>query len=98
MTVVQTADGESKRVIFVDPSSDKFTAKDRTGQLGKIIEPDFSKIIKAVHGTESYAWSKKPAVTEPKAEAPVAPPAPAKPQVDPNQALETARTKVAAAV
>lgn len=98
MTVVQTADGESKRVIFVDPSSDKFTAKDRTGQLGKIIEPDFAKIIKAVHGTESYAWSKKTVAPEPKAEAPATPPTPVKPQVDPNQALETARTKVAAAV
>jgi hypothetical protein len=100
MTVVQTADGESKRVIFVDPSSDKFTAKDRTGQLGKIIEPDFSKIIKAVHGTENYAWSKKP-VEEPKAEAPAGaarPPQRTKPAVDPNSALEAARSKVAAAV
>jgi hypothetical protein len=97
MTVVQTGDGESKRVVFVDPSSDKFTAKDRTGQLGKIIEPDFSKIIKAVHGTENYAWSKKSVVAEPKAEVPVAPPAPTKPQVDPNPALQAARSKVAAA-
>jgi hypothetical protein len=103
MTVVQTADGESKRVIFVDPSSDKFTAKDRTGQLGKIIEPDFSKIIKAVHGTESYAWSKKPAepagsnipLGTPKGNQ--TPPEP-KVSVDPDQALKTARTKVAAAV
>ena len=101
MTVVQTADGESKRVIFVDPSSDKFTAKDRTGQLGKIIEPDFSKIIKAVHGTTNYAWSKKPVVQEAKTEAPVAPtapPVPDKRSADPNPAFEAARSKVAAAV
>ena len=98
MTVVQTADGESKRVIFVDPSSDKFTAKDRTGQLGKIIEPDFSKIIKAVHGTANYAWSKKP-VEEPKAEAPAEAPRPpqrTRPAIDPNPALEAAKAKVAA--
>ncbi|GEM_PF-5412280 len=96
MTVVQTQDGESKRVVFVDPSSDKFTAKDRTGQLGKIIEPDFSKIIKAVHGTESYAWSKKVVAPEVKTEEPAAPPAEPKPAVDPNAALQAAKAKVAA--
>lgn len=99
MTVVQTPDGESKRVIFVDPSSDKFTAKDRTGQLGRVIEPDFTKIIKAVHGTETYAWSKKAApVAEQAPVQPVeAPAAPAKPVVDPNPALEAAKAKVALA-
>jgi len=51
-------DGEDVRVIVVDPGNDKQTAKDRTGQLGKYIEPDFSKIVKACQGTESYKWSK----------------------------------------
>lgn len=58
MTVVQTPEGESKRVIIVDPGSDKYTAKDRTGQLGKIIPPDFSQIVEASQGTKDYAWSK----------------------------------------
>jgi phage nucleotide-binding protein len=57
MTVLRGDDGD-KRAIVVDPSSDKYTAKDRTGQFGKIIEPDFSKIVKACQGTETYAWSK----------------------------------------
>lgn len=74
MTVVQD-EGETKRIIIVDPGNDKYTAKDRTGQLGKIIEPDFSKIVKACQGTEKYAWSKAPAVApaETKPAAPVAP-------------------------
>lgn len=51
--------GESaKRVIVVDPESDKYKAKDRSGQLGKIIEPDFTKIVNACQGTETYSWSK----------------------------------------
>ena len=71
MTVVQD-EGETKRIIIVDPGNDKYTAKDRTGQLGKVIEPDFSKIVKACQGTEVYAWSKPaPASTEkPKTAAP----------------------------
>src|SRR3990167_4336059 len=40
MTVVQDGD-EEKRIIIVDPSNDKYGAKDRSGQLGKVIEPDF---------------------------------------------------------
>lgn len=73
MTVVRN-EGEEKRIIIVDPGSDKYTAKDRTGQLGKVIEPNFSKIIKAVQGTEKYSWSKQrkeePAKQEPKQEKP----------------------------
>jgi len=75
MTVVQE-EGETKRIIIVDPGNDKYTAKDRTGQLGRVIEPDFSKIVKACQGTETYAWSKpaKPAVKAPEAaQKPVAP-------------------------
>jgi len=63
MTVVQD-NGESKRVIIVDPGNDKYTAKDRTGQLGKYIEPNFTKIINAAQGTETYSWSKKPLVSK----------------------------------
>lgn len=58
---------ESKRVIFVDPTSDAFIAKDRTGQLGKIIEPDFTKIIAACQGTEKYSWSSEAAKAKGKA-------------------------------
>lgn len=68
MTVVQE-EGETKRIIIVDPGNDKYTAKDRTGQLGKVIEPDFSKIVKACQGTETFAWSKPAA----KPKAPKAP-------------------------
>lgn len=57
MTVVQD-EGETKRILIVDPGNDKYTAKDRTGQLGRIIEPDFQKIINACQGTEKYSWSK----------------------------------------
>jgi len=59
MTVTTSQEGEEKRIIIVDPSNDKYTAKDRTGQLGKIIEPDFSKIIDACQGTKTFAWSKQ---------------------------------------
>jgi inorganic pyrophosphatase len=63
MTVIND-EGNDKRIIIVDPSNDKYTAKDRTGQLGKIIEPDFTKIIAACSGTEKFAWSKEQKVTE----------------------------------
>lgn len=69
MTVFSQS-GEEKRAIVVDASSDRYTAKDRTGQLGKIIEPDFQKIIHACQGTKKYSWSKGIEATE---EAPKAP-------------------------
>lgn len=56
MTMVQN-EGETKRVIIVDPSNDKYTAKDRTGQLGTVIEPDFTKIVDACQGNEVFKWS-----------------------------------------
>lgn len=58
MTVIQDSEGKEKRVIFVDPSSDKYTAKDRTGQLGTVIPPQFDEIVQASQGTKTYAWSK----------------------------------------
>lgn len=52
------SDGEeSKRVIRVEEKNDRYEAKDRTGQLGKIIPPDFMAIINACQGNEVYAWS-----------------------------------------
>lgn len=56
MTMIQD-DGVPKRVIIVDPSNDKYTAKDRTGQLGKIIEPNFTNIVDACQGTKTFKWS-----------------------------------------
>ena len=53
MTVVKS-DGEDKRILIVDPGSDKYTAKDRTGQLGRIIKPDFKDIVKAIYGKDKY--------------------------------------------
>ena len=73
-TVSVDADGVEKRIILVDPTSDKYVAKDRTGQLGKCIPPNFTEIIDACQGTKAFAWSK------PKAEKPadeVKPEAPA---------------------
>lgn len=71
MTQIRNEDGNVKRVIIVDPESDKYTAKDRTGQLGRIIEPDFQKIINACQGTETYSWSKPKVEVEVKQEEPV---------------------------
>jgi len=56
MTTVTDAEGDTKRVIIVDPTSDKFVAKDRTGQLGKYIEPDFTKIVDGIRGDKSFPW------------------------------------------
>lgn len=63
MTVTQV-DGEEKRIIIVDASSDKYVAKDRTGQLGKIIPPNFGEIIEACQGTKTFAWSNKNALKD----------------------------------
>jgi phage nucleotide-binding protein len=56
MTTVNDDAGETKRVIIVDPSSDKYVAKDRTGRLGRYIEPDFTKIVDGVRGDQDYSW------------------------------------------
>ena len=73
MEVVNTEDGE-KRIIRVDSASDKYLAKDRTGQLGKIIPPNFEEIIDASQGNKVFKWSSSKAViTEEKEEAPVKP-------------------------
>lgn len=53
---------EEKRIIIVDPTSDKYIAKDRTGQLGRIIPPNFNDIISACQGTKTFAWSNKEAL------------------------------------
>jgi hypothetical protein len=49
---------EEKRMIVVDSGNDKFIAKDRTGQLGKIIPPNFIDIISAIQGTKKFKWAK----------------------------------------
>ena len=48
--------GETKRLIIVDPASDKYVAKDRTGRLGRYIEPNFTKIVDGVRGDAEYSW------------------------------------------
>lgn len=75
MTVIGSGD-EAKRIIQVDAESDRYIAKDRTGMLGKIIEPDFSKIVAAIQGTESYSWA-KPVAAAASADKIVRPTAPA---------------------
>jgi len=72
MTVINQ-DGETKRVIIVDPGSDKYTAKDRTGTLDRIMKPDFKEFQayiakntrKTVSKQDSAANSQKTAVKEP---------------------------------
>lgn len=62
-------DGEVvKRYILIDPEDDKYVAKDRTGQLGRYVEPDFTKIVQACQGTETFAWSKPKKETKTKAD------------------------------
>lgn len=75
MTVTAGEDGGDKRIIIVDPTSDKYIAKDRTGQLGKIIPPNFKDIIDACQGTKEFKWS-KPKEVEAAAAAPKADAAP----------------------
>jgi phage nucleotide-binding protein len=55
-TINDTETGDTKRLIIVDPASDKYVAKDRTGRLGRYIEPDFTKIVDGVRGDAEYAW------------------------------------------
>ena len=95
MTVVQDAEGGEKRILIVDPSNDKYTAKDRTGRLGKVIEPDFDKIVKASQGTKTYSWCKdaepaKPEATQPEA-SPVDPED--EPEVETAEVCETEQPK-----
>lgn len=59
MTVVSNEE-EEKRVIYIQPS-DRYEAKDRTGQLGGVIEPNFSKIVDACQGNKTFAWSSEKA-------------------------------------
>lgn len=63
MTVVNDPEGGEKRIIIVDPASDKYIAKDRTGQLGKVIPPNFTDIIDACQGTKTFKWSNAQAKT-----------------------------------
>lgn len=67
MTVVNDPEIGEKRIIVVDPASDKYIAKDRTGQLGKIIPPNFKDIIDACQGTKTFKWSNSKALEAPKA-------------------------------
>lgn len=67
-----TIEGELKRVIRVQPS-DTFEAKDRTGQLGQVVPPNFAEIVDACQGTKTFKWSNPKAVAkkeEPAEEAP----------------------------
>lgn len=61
MTTLSNPDGDPKRVIVVDPSSDKIIAKDRTGKLGRFVEPNFNKILDGVRGDDQFAWLKNAA-------------------------------------
>lgn len=55
MKKVVTTDEETgeevKRVVVVDPDSDKFIAKDRNGQLPTYMKPHFDEILNAYYGS-----------------------------------------------
>ncbi len=51
MTINDTETGDTKRLIIVDPASRDKCRKDRTGRLGRYIEPDFTKIVDGVQRT-----------------------------------------------
>lgn len=57
MTVINDPEEGEKRIILVDSTSEKYVAKDRTGQLGKYIPPNFTDIIDASQGTKTFKWS-----------------------------------------
>lgn len=59
MEVIKDSEGNSKRILRIQPNSDKYEAKDRTGQLGEIVEPDIAKIIDGIQGNKMFAWLKK---------------------------------------
>lgn len=59
MRVAKTESGEIKRLLMVQPESDRYVAKDRTGRLGEIIEPNFGHIVEGVRGNRQFAWIKK---------------------------------------
>lgn len=59
MTVAKGIDGTVKRILRVQPESDAFEAKDRSGVLGEIVEPDFKKIIEAIVENKQFSWTKK---------------------------------------
>lgn len=59
MQVIKTIDGGVKRILRVQPESDVYEAKDRTGVLGTVIEPDFEKIVEAVVENKQFAWTKE---------------------------------------
>jgi len=59
MRVVKAEDGAAKRILMIQPESDRYVAKDRTGKLGEIIEPNFGNIIEGVRGNKQFAWLKK---------------------------------------
>ena len=52
-------DDEVKRVILVDTETDKYVAKDRTESLGKVVPPNFTDLLKATQGDNSFSWVKK---------------------------------------
>ncbi len=79
-----TGELEEKRIIRVQPT-EKYEGKDRTGQLGAVIEPDFGKIIDACQGNQVFKWSSPKAIAanEKKNKTPEAPQEPDEPKDEP---------------
>lgn len=58
LEVLDTDDGEKKRVLRTTASQDYY-AKDRTEVLGGVVPPDFEQIRAAVIQNEQFAWTRK---------------------------------------
>jgi phage nucleotide-binding protein len=81
MTVINDPEKGEARVLIVDPGSDRYTAKDRTGTLGKYLKPDFKVIENTIFSAAKWAEA-------PKAEAMKAPEQPKEVSAGVNQARE----------
>lgn len=89
-------EGETVRTIIVDPSNDRITAKDRTGKLGTELEPDFTQIVTALHGDETYDWQPEEDTATPPDEDTQEPPQEdeAQPEADPEPEVQTEAEEV----
>lgn len=66
LDVVKDSEGEEKRVIRVNPSDDKFDAKDRTGALPTLIKPEYEWIKnQIVENVPESATPSNPSKNEP---------------------------------
>lgn len=96
----ENGDDIYKHMILFDANDDRYVAKDRSDQLGKMVPADFKLLIKAIQGTEVFPWSSDGArerfeaeCEETPAEEPADEPAPAEePQNEPEESEDDGLT------